>query len=219
VASKAVRRGVTPWRSANSRKETIVVLSESTLVLNKNWLPVDITTVLNALCKVYEGAARVINPDDYSMHDFDSWSKVAVAPEYPVVRTATLSIPIPEVIVLARYGNVPQRGVAFSRRNLYKRDKYTCQYCGKSASTEELTIDHVLPRSRGGISSWTNCAVACIRCNSIKANKTPAEARMILRSTPVKPDWVPRLVLGRMSYKPSWEKFVSEAYWNIELEA
>jgi len=195
-----------------------VVLDGATLVLNRNWVPVNITTVLNALCKLYDGSARAIKPDDYSVHDFDSWASLSVEPHEPCVRTATLSIAIPEVIVLSTYERVPDRKVAFSRANLYRRDGHACQYCGAKLGTAEMNIDHVIPRSRGGVSSWTNCVVACIRCNSRKANRTPEEAGLKLRSKPVKPDWSPRLVLGRIPYRASWEKFLSDAYWNVELK-
>ena len=195
-----------------------MVMNNPTLVLNRNWVPVSVTTVLNALCKLYQGSARVVRPEDYSVYDFASWSKLAVAEGQPVVRTATLTIPVPEVIVLARYGEVPDRHLVFSRSNLYKRDRFTCQYCGMRPGSGELTIDHVIPRSRGGTSTWTNCVVACVSCNSRKANRQPHEAGLLLRKKPVKPEWAPRLVLARFSYRANWEKFVTDAYWNAELE-
>jgi 5-methylcytosine-specific restriction endonuclease McrA len=196
-----------------------VSLDNATLVLNRNWTPVDITSVLNALVKVYDGSARVVKPDDYSVHDFDSWASISVAEGEACVRTATLEIAIPEVIVLQRYSGVPNRGVAFSRANLHRRDRYTCQYCSARPGSEELTIDHVTPRSRGGISSWDNCVVACVKCNFKKANRTPAEAGVKLLKKPCKPDWTPRMVLARIPYKASWEKFVTDAYWNVELKS
>ena len=193
-------------------------MSQSTLVLNRNWAPVAVTGVLDALCKVYQGAARVVKADDYSVHDFDSWSQLAVSSGEPVVRTATLEIAVPEIIVLRRYGELPARHLVFSRFNLYKRDRYTCQYCGRRPGSKELTIDHVVPRSKGGVSSWTNCVVACVECNFRKANRMPAEAGLALRRQPVKPEWTPRMVLARFSYRASWEKFIADAYWNVELE-
>lgn len=195
-----------------------MVLNDATLVLNRHWVPVDFTTVLDALCKLYAGAARAIKPDDYSVHDFDSWAQLKVAEGAPCVRTARIAIPVPEVIVLVHYGRVPDRGLAFSRGNLYKRDRYTCQYCGKRPGTQELTIDHVIPRCRGGASTWTNCVVACVQCNARKANKTPVEAGLVLHRQPAKPEWIPRLVVARIPHKASWEKFISDAYWNVELE-
>ena len=195
-----------------------MLLDDATLVLNKHWVPVDFTTVLNALCKLYAGTARAVKPDDYSVHDFDSWAQLKVAAGAPCVRTARIAIPVPEVIVLVRYGRVPDRGLAFSRGNLCNRDRYTCQYCGRRPGTQELTIDHVVPRCRGGISSWSNCVVACVQCNARKAHKTLSESGLVLRRLPAKPEWGPRLVVARIPYKASWEHFVSDAYWNVELK-
>lgn len=195
-----------------------MVLNEPTLVLNRNWLPIDVTTVMNALSKLVEGSARVINPADCAVHDFESWSGLRVNKGQACVRTATLEFPVPEVILLARYGEVPDRGVTFSRRNLYKRDRYACQYCGVRPKIEELTIDHVVPRSRGGGSTWVNCVLACWPCNAKKADRLPQEAGMVLRKRPFRPAWSPKLVLARVPFKTGWERFVSEAYWNVELK-
>ena len=105
----------------------------------------------------------------------------------------------------------------FSRRNVFKRDKLTCQYCGKQPGGEELTIDHVVPRAQGGRSSWTNCVLACVDCNSRKAARTPSEARMKLHKQPVRPNWKP-IYAQRMNRIQSWNNIISEAYWNVELE-
>ena len=125
---------------------------------------------------------------------------------------------MPEVILLARYGKVPGRHLVFSRRNLFKRDRYTCQYCGKQPGRDELTIDHVLPRSRGGSSTWLNCVLACLACNTRKGNRTPADAGMRLRGTPTEPRWSAQMVLGSVGRKASWERFMSDAYWDVELK-
>ncbi|MFX7620976.1 HNH endonuclease signature motif containing protein, partial [Acinetobacter baumannii] len=80
---------------------------------------------------------------------------------------------MPEIILLSKYDKLPAQRVHFSRRTLYHRDNNTCQYCSKKFSTSDLNIDHVLPRSQGGRSSWENCVLACFKCNSKKANRTP----------------------------------------------
>ena len=87
-----------------------------------------------------------------------------------------LRLRVPEVIVLAEYDRLPTAAVTFSRRNIFKRDHWTCQYCGAQPGSEELTIDHVLPRSQGGISTWENCVLACVACNKRKADRTPEQA-------------------------------------------
>jgi 5-methylcytosine-specific restriction endonuclease McrA len=107
--------------------------------------------------------------------------------------------------------------VAFSRRNVFKRDHYTCQYCNVQPGTEELSIDHVIPRSHGGTSTWENCVLACVACNKRKADRTPQQAGMKLRRPPVHPTWKPLYAAHRVRIA-SWAKFISEAYWNVELE-
>ena len=134
----------------------------------------------------------------------------------PVIRTRTLRLRVPEVITLRNYDRVPENRVTFSRRNVFKRDRFTCQYCGTQPGSEELTIDHVVPRSQGGETSWENCVLACVQCNSTKADRTPERAGMPLRRRPVRPVWRP-LYASRSIRIDSWARFVSEAYWNVEL--
>jgi 5-methylcytosine-specific restriction endonuclease McrA len=124
---------------------------------------------------------------------------------------------VPEVVALTRYDRIPTNAVTFSRRNIYKRDRYTCQYCGAQPGTEELTLDQVVSRAQGGISTWENCVLACVSCNKRKADRTPEQARMPLRKPPVRPTWRP-LYASRDMRIDSWTRFVSEAYWNVELE-
>jgi len=111
---------------------------------------------------------------------------------------------------------LPAAHVTFSRRNIFKRDHYTCQYCGAQPGSEELTLDHVLPRSQGGVSSWENCVLACMACNKRKADRTPDQARMRVRKAPVRPTWKP-LYADHDARIESWSKFISEAYWNVTL--
>ncbi len=125
---------------------------------------------------------------------------------------------VPEVIRLTRYEKLGERSVVFSRRNLFRRDRATCQYCAAQPGPAELTIDHVVPRSRGGLSSWTNCVLACVMCNTRKANRTPPEARMALRRTPRKPAWHGPLVAPAGDRPVSWDQFLSKAYWDVALE-
>ncbi len=194
------------------------VLTEPILVLNKNWLPLRVCTVRRALVLVWKDLARVISPDDYSLYDFDSWASLRVGEHELRIRTISLEIRLPEVIMLRHFDKFRKPEVVFSRRNLFRRDRNTCQYCGTRCSTEDLSIDHVIPRSLGGVSSWTNCVVACLPCNAQKGHRTLDKAGMRLPRIPKKPE--PRMAfslpLGRR--KASWEQFVSEAYWNVELK-
>ncbi len=193
------------------------VLERPTLVLNRNWQPVGVASVARALIKVYNGAAKIVDPNDYQLYTWSDWSALEPADGEPFIQTPQLRLRVPEVVTLVHYDRVPIKRVTFSRRNLFRRDNYTCQYCGERPGTEELTIDHVVPRSQGGESTWENCVVACVRCNARKANRTPRQASMRLLRQPRKPKWRP--AYASLSVKiDSWSRFISEVYWNVELE-
>ncbi len=194
------------------------VLSQPTLVLNRSWVAIDTTSVMDALRLLVKGAALAVRTDTYEAHGFDSWADLAVEPHEPHVRTVRLRIRVPEVITLTRYDGVPFHSVTFTRRNLFKRDRNTCQYCGVQPGTQDLTIDHVIPRSRGGMSTWENCVLACVGCNRRKADRTVGESGLHLRCKPEAPQWRPMLGLPIAKVRQSWEKFVSDNYWNVRLE-
>jgi len=196
---------------------TSSVLERPTLVLNRNWQPIAVSTVSRALTKVWNETARIVDPTNFQLYGWEDWALLQPAEGDPVIRTQWLALKVPEVITLTKYDRLPIKVVAFSRRNVFKRDSYMCQYCGCRPGSEELTIDHVVPRSRGGLSSWTNCVLACVDCNTRKANRTPDQARMPLLHKPTRPIWNPLYAPHGVRIE-SWSKFVSEAYWNIELE-
>lgn len=197
---------------------TAGLLSRPTLVLNRNWQPVGIATVSRTLVKLWNGTARVVDPNDYQIYAWSDWASLQPDEDEPFIQTTSLRLRVPEVITLTKYDRVPNRSVAFSRRNLFKRDKFTCQYCMKRPGSEELTIDHVTPRSHFGETTWENCVVACVDCNSRKANRTPQQAHMPLKRTPAQPKWKPFYASIGIRID-SWSKFVSEVYWNVELES
>lgn len=197
---------------------TANVLSEQTLVLNRSWSAIATTSVRQAMRLLFKGAAKAVAPDTYEMHGFESWAVLAVGPDEPCVRSVALRIKVPEIILLTGYNGMPSKAVTFTRRNLYRRDRNTCQYCGKRPGTTELSIDHVVPYSRGGRNTWENCVLACMRCNRRKGNRLPEEAGLRLLRTPYRPRWTPILEIPVGRRLQSWERFVSERYWNVELE-
>jgi len=194
------------------------VLEQPALVLNQNFVPIHLTTARHALVLLYQEVARAVNPVDGSLHRFQTWADLRVPEGEPAIRSVSLRLPIPEVVVLERYSQVPRRSVPFNRKNLYARDRNRCQYCGRHLESRELTIDHVLPRVRGGISSWTNCVLACISCNRRKAHRSPEEAGMRLLRWPSRPRWTPKHLFTNMPRRASWEKVIGHAYWNVDLE-
>ena len=191
------------------------VLEHPTLVLNLNWQPVNVATV--ALVLLWNESARVVDPADYRLYTWADWSQLRPTEGERFIQAVRLRLRVPEVIVLAEYDRLPTAAVSFSRRNVFKRDHWSCQYCGCQPGGEELTIDHVIPRSQGGTSTWENCVLACIGCNKRKADRTPHQAGMRLRKVPVRPTWKP--IYARDSVRiESWSKFISETYWNVPLE-
>lgn len=197
---------------------TTAVLDLQALVLNRRWQPIRQTTVREAVTLLAKGSAEAVS-DDFQTHDFDSWARIAARPDRPVLRTVRLRIEAPMVVRLNGYDRLPGRAAVFSRRNIFKRDRSCCQYCGvQIRRPDEVTIDHVLPRSRGGRSTWENCVLACLACNGRKANRTPAEARMTLIRTPAAPKVRVLLSIPAGKVYESWQNFVSRAYWDLPLE-
>ena len=143
--------------------------------------------------------------------------RVQIVAEYDaVVRSPTTVIRIPSVVVLKDYVK-PQKRVAFTRFNLFLRDEFRCQYCG---SKGDLTFDHVLPRSRGGRTSWDNVVAACSGCNLRKGSASLRQAGMSLRRPPRRPDPEELKNLGR-KFPPNYlhEAWLDFLYWDAELEA
>jgi 5-methylcytosine-specific restriction endonuclease McrA len=193
------------------------VLDRPTLVLNRNWQPVNVATVARSLTMVWNESARVVDPDDFRLYTWSDWAALEPRDGEPAIRTVAFRMRVPEVVTLNTYDRPRESAVAFSRRNIFKRDHMTCQYCGARPGSEELTIDHVLPRAQGGASTWENCVLACVACNARKANRTPEQAHMRLRRPPHRPAWKPLYASSGVRIA-SWSKFLSEAYWNVSLE-
>ncbi len=196
---------------------TAKILQRPTLVLNRNWQAVNVATVARALVLLWNESARVVDPTDYQTFDWNDWSKLRPRDGDAFVQAIRFRVRIPEVVTLTEYDRLPTASVTFSRRNIFKRDKFVCQYCSDQPGTEALTIDHVIPRAQGGESRWDNCVLACIDCNHRKADRTPKQAGMKLRREPVQPIWKPLYAANDVRIE-SWSKFVSEAYWEVALE-
>ena len=193
------------------------ILQQPTLVLNRNWQAVNITSVARSLSMVFGDTARIVDPLTYQLFDWNDWAAIVPAEDQPCIRSVSQRFCVPEVIVLNNFDRLPSAAVTFSRRNIFKRDRFTCQYCGSQPKADELTIDHVLPRAQGGQSTWENCVLACVTCNHTKADRTPEQANMRLRKQPVRPNWTPAYSRHNVRMD-SWQKFLSDAYWNVELK-
>ena len=199
---------------------TYSILNTKVLILNRSYLPIHVTSVKRAFSLVYQGIARVVN-DQYQTFDFNSWSQLSVSVREESVGLVNRLIRVPRVILLVGYDRVPKRQVRFSRYNIYARDNCTCQYCGEHFPRQELNLDHVIPRSRGGTSAWENVVCSCLDCNRHKGGRTPQEAGMALLRKPLRPKWTPfmQATFSLSSYR-EWLPFLNMAdvsYWNTEL--
>ncbi len=196
-------------------------LARPALVLNRTWTPIQLTSVREAIGLVAKGSALIIEPETFLTHDLRTWNDVSRARAAlggEVIRSRHLALLPPEVVLLTSYEGMGERSVVFSRKNLFKRDRYTCQYCGAQPGPESLTVDHVVPRSRGGASTWENCVLACLDCNRRKADRPPEKSGLKLRKAPRKPSWKMLAQVPPRLRRETWEQFLSRAYWEVELE-
>ena len=170
------------------------------LVLNHNYEPLNICTTKRAIVLVLGGKAEVLEHNREFMH------------------TSTHAIECPSVIRLSHMIRRPLPRVKLSRREIFRRDRFTCQYC--SLTTNDLTVDHVLPRHRGGAHSWENLVSACQPCNHRKGGRTPEEARMRLIRPPFRPFASPYYTIERRLQglgREEWRKFLpASLHWQEE---
>lgn len=197
------------------------VLNTKVLVLNQAYFPVHITSVRRAFSLLYQGIAKAVD-NQYQTFDYESWSELSASLNDETVGLIDRAIKVPRVILLVAYDRVPKRRVRFSRFNVFARDQHTCQYCRKRLPRSELNLDHVIPRSKGGMSTWENVVCSCFSCNRKKGGMLPEQAGMRLMKKPVQPEWTPFMV-ETFSFKryEEWLPYlngVDAAYWNTELE-
>lgn len=161
----------------------------SVLVLNQDYSPLTVCTVQRAFMLLYLNKAELI-----------------IELKDKRLRSISQSFPFPSIVKIKHYINMPYKGVVMSRHNIFKRDGGKCQYCGTSSN---LTIDHVIPRSKGGKSTWTNLVTACKRCNSRKSDYSLEKVGMKLIKAPIKPSYVTFLKMNSSIYREEWQPFLN----------
>ncbi|MEM9897481.1 MAG: HNH endonuclease [Bacteroidota bacterium] len=162
----------------------------SVLVLNADFTPLTVCSVERAFMLLYlEKADMVVDIKDKAL------------------RSITESFAFPSVVKIKRYVSVPYKGVVLNKQNIFKRDNGSCQYCG---TTKNLTIDHVIPRSKGGQSTWNNLVTACQKCNSRKSDYTLEKVGMELRSKPQKPSYLSFLKMNTGNMREDWRPFLQK---------
>lgn len=199
-------------------------LERPVLVLNRCWQPVHTCAVRRSLHLLCTGHAEVVQTEGeerFKTHDLRSWiDHSARHPGETMIRSARTAILAPKVVVLSLYDRLPRLEVRFSRRNVFLRDRFTCQYCSRVLPEAQLNLDHVTPRDKGGRTSWDNIVTSCFRCNTRKANKLPHEAGMLPRSTPLAPRWRPLFGLHENGLADeSWLHFTGPDHGDTKLSA
>jgi len=164
------------------------MLDSRVLVLNQNYIPLCVCSARRAVVLLYLGKAEMVERN------------------HAIIHSVSTSMPLPSIVRLSRMISAPRKRVLLNRKNILKRDNHRCQYCGTSEGP--ITIDHILPRKRGGEDTWENLICACMRCNTKKGNRTPREAGMHLLSLPRKPGYI--FFIQRMVGNPDdrWKPYL-----------
>lgn len=203
-------------------RRSSTAMQASVLALNRNFAAVHVLSVRRAFCLIFKELAEVIHVEAgrFVGYDFDNWREMSEyrtslgeATEHDdFIRAVNFDIQVPRIIRLLRYDRLPRNAVKFNRRNIFLRDEHRCQYCGRHFTSTRLSLDHVLPRSRGGPDTWENVVCACLNCNVRKGGRTPAEAGMKLMRPPVKPPRSPLICrhLSQQKYE-MWQTFLGGA--------
>jgi 5-methylcytosine-specific restriction endonuclease McrA len=191
------------------------------LVLNRHWQAIDVRTPAETFSMLVTGAATALDlSPDGAMQPvtWEQWLTLEVRPGDHSIGTPRGSLRVPTVIVLARFDKVPKRRPRFCARAIWERDANTCQYTGRKLKPSEGNIDHIIPRSRGGKTSWENCVLADKKVNSRKGNRLPEEIGLRLLRQPTVPRELPTTVLIRNHHRVAdWNIFLGETSLPGEL--
>lgn len=192
-------------------------LDQPVLVLNRLWQPIQTTSARRAVKLLFLGHAQVVETEGehrFQTHDLSSWVEHSSSELLKsvsmddMIRTVKIAMRVPKIIVLGLYDKLPRMEVKFSRQNVFLRDKYTCQYCIKKLPEVELNLDHVMPRDKGGQTTWENIVTSCISCNTRKGNRLPDEVNMIPHNKPVAPRWRPLYGFTVSKVDQAWSHFL-----------
>jgi 5-methylcytosine-specific restriction endonuclease McrA len=190
------------------------ILHQSTvLVLNRNWQAIHVKTPAEAFCMMSTGAANGLDMqgnDFISPLKWDDWLKLAIRDEDQMVNTPRGAVRVPTVIVASNYSKIPLCRPRFGARGIWERDGGICQYTGRKLKPNEGNIDHIVPVSRGGKSTWDNCVLADKKVNEKKADRLPHEAGLRLLRKPHTPRALPATLLIRNLHGiPDWQRFLA----------
>jgi len=201
-------------------------LAASVLVLNRLYVPVHVIGVRRAFSLLCRELAEVIHSENGQManYDFQAWRENCELrahvkqPHEDWLRAVHFEIQVPRIIRLMRYDRLPRRMLRLNRHTIFARDEHRCQYCGRKFPGSQLSLDHVIPRSRGGDTTWENVVCCCVGCNIKKGGRTPQEAHMKLVAKPVRPKRSPLITLKLRNPKyECWRAWVESAFCEVRV--
>jgi 5-methylcytosine-specific restriction endonuclease McrA len=186
--------------------------SASVLILNRCWQAIHVKSAAEALSMMYVGNATgldITGYDNMIPYKWENWVSLPFDEKSDYISTVRGQIKVPKVIVLCEYDKVPRRRPKFSSKAIWNRDEGICQYTGRKLTPNEANIDHILPRSKGGRTTWTNCVLSHKEVNHKKGNKTPEEAGLRLIRQPYEPRAVPTIFyINNHQNIPEWDIFL-----------
>lgn len=192
------------------------VLTKRTLVLNRNWTPLGTVSVKRAIKHLWKThkdgtpVARIIDPQTFETFTWETWKDLALVEGETIIHSVKINFKVPSIIIFSKYDKFPRIDRSnFNRRNIFRRDKNYCQYCGKHFQLGDLSLDHMIPKAQGGRSCWENIVCCCLECNRKKANRTPEQAGMhLINGLPKKPDF--NLLYDTGEYCTDWDTFINK---------
>jgi 5-methylcytosine-specific restriction endonuclease McrA len=187
------------------------------LCLNKNWVPIRTASIYSVIGKMYCGLADGIffEGENFYPLNFENWLEKSLYDVWPknqrFIQSVKQRVAVPSVVMYVKYGGVPKVTLKLTRKAIYERDHYICYICGKEFSESKLTLDHVIPISRGGQNSWNNLATCCQQCNWDKGDHLLSELNIRPHYIPQKPlvSNISRLKASITEYKEEWKYFIS----------
>ena len=207
------------------------VINSPTLVLNKSLDAICVEPFKNTLNKVFSSRAKYVDNETFQHLSWKEWFDLFSIPVdddgdygYEWINVNRFKVRLPRIIVLLEYNKIPHTRVRLTRRNLLIRDKFTCQYSGKKVTSRTGTIDHIVPKCRGGKTEWHNVVISTFEVNVKKGGRTPKEAGIKLLKTPREPRWSPLYSYAEMQRPKEWKNFVRTdqwneiGYWDVELQ-
>ena len=187
---------------------------DTVLVLNRNWQAINITSPSDAISMMYDGSAtglNIIGEDDMVPTKWNDWINLPYDDSCEYIKTINNKIKIPKIIVLCNFDKVPKKRPKFTLKNVWIRDNATCQYTGRKLNSKTGNIDHVIPKSRGGDTSWNNCVLSHKDINSKKGDRTPEESGLKLIRQPSTPKELPVTIYLKNKHNiKEWNTFLKK---------